>query len=428
LSLRQLQVTVPPGRAHEVVSAAESCGVLSVTNVGASPAGHDLVIVNLEMGQTEELVELLNARFEREDSKAFTVAILPVEATVAASKPAAKVEGEGRAAREEVHEELVSTAQMDNSFFLLTVLSTVVVTFGMIMDDAAVVVGAMVIAPLLGPIVAFTFGIVTADTSMMHLGIRSEVVGLVLVVFAAALFGALFPGIPLTMSEQIAIRARPSLFNLVLALAAGTAGALSITTGLSTALVGVMVAVALLPPASVLGLGLGRWNTELIRGAGLLLVTNVAGIVLAGVLTFRFAGIRPEKWWRQKWANRSVRRTAVVVVGLVILVGGTLVPPTLRSLDDARVSSQLLQVIDTWAPPYLEVKHLSLDLLAREPSIEIELDTSRAPEALDIAVLYNLIEEVVPGAVLRVELTRVREFELRRSEAGGVPMWLPEER
>jgi len=417
LSLRQLQVTVPRGQGTACKDVLDRKGVLSATLLQASGSdGHDLVVANLHLGLTEELIDELEARFDFESPGTGIIVLLPVEAAVHDSDDQ-EHEAPDRAAREELEEVLEDASVLDQKFLLLAALSAVVAAFGLLMDDAAVVVGAMVIAPLLGPIVAFSFGVVTADERMIRRGLQAEVVGLLLSIFIATAIGALVRGFPITVSEQVGLRTSPNLFNVALALAAGSAGALSITTGLERALVGVMVAVALLPPASVLGLGLGRMDATVVRGSALLLVTNIVSIVLAGVLTFHLSGLRPGEWWRRRRASLSVMRVGAAAAGLLVLVALTLVPATAASLREMRATGQLLRSIEAWSPGYLEVDRLSLDLRRDTPRVNIELRTTRPPDAVDVAGLYELVSNVVPNPVVHLELSEVRFVELRRRTA-----------
>ncbi len=111
-----------------------------------------------------------------------------------------------------------------------------------------------------------------------------------------------------------------SLGDVLLALAAGSAAALSFTTGVLSALIGVMVAVALLPPLVTLGMlvGVGRWDMAL--GALLLLLTNLICINLAGVVTFLARGIRPLTWWEERKAKKATRQAIAIWTFLLILL------------------------------------------------------------------------------------------------------------
>lgn len=137
----------------------------------------------------------------------------------------------------------------------MVVLSTFVVTIGLIEDNVTVVVGAMVIAPLLGPNIAFAFAASLGDTRLMGKALRSALAGFGVALAIACLIGPIWP-VNLESREVLA-RTDVGLDSVVLALVSGAAAVLSLTTGVSTALVGVMVAVVLLPPTAALGMLLG---------------------------------------------------------------------------------------------------------------------------------------------------------------------------
>jgi uncharacterized hydrophobic protein (TIGR00341 family) len=176
----------------------------------------------------------------------------------------------------------------------LVMLSTAVAAIGLIKNNVAVVIGAMLIAPLLGPNLAFGLGTALGDISLMRKSALTNSVGIILAVILSVVVGVFWPFD--VSSPELAARAVVGLDSVALALASGAAAALSLTTGLSSVLVGVMVAVALLPPAVTLGLMLGHEDTAAAVGAGLLLAINVVCINLAIKVVFFIKGIHPRTW------------------------------------------------------------------------------------------------------------------------------------
>lgn len=219
-------------------------------------------------------------------------------------------------AREALYEEVEKSARPNRSFFVLVVLSTVVAAIGLIEDNVAVVIGAMVIAPLLGPNLALSLGTALGDIHLMRKSALTFFTGILLAVALSAALGALLPADP--TSHELLSRTEPGLESVALALASGAAAALSLTTGLSSVLVGVMVAVALLPPAATLGIMLGNGDTAAAVGAGLLLALNVVCINLAGKVVFFVKGIRPRTWIEQEKAKRAM---AVYIAGWLLTLG-----------------------------------------------------------------------------------------------------------
>ncbi len=232
------------------------------------------------------------------------------------------------AARETLYEEVEKSARLNSNFVVLVMLSTVVAAVGLIENSVAVVIGAMVIAPLLGPNLALSLGTALGDIPLVRKSAQTLFAGILLAVSLSAGLGLLWPSD--LASHELMSRTEAELESVVLALASGAAAALSLTTGLSSVLVGVMVAVALLPPAATLGLMLGHGNPGLAVGAGLLLVVNVVCVNLASKIVFFIKNIRPRTWLEKKKAKRAM--VTYILGWLVTLVILMLVIYARRSL------------------------------------------------------------------------------------------------
>lgn len=232
------------------------------------------------------------------------IVVLPVD--VSLPKPdeeERKQEDAANEAREALYEGVEKGVRLDLNFVVLVILSSLVAAIGLITNNVAVIIGAMVIAPLLGPNLALSFGTAMGDLSLIRKSVQTLIAGMLLAVAAPAALG-IFWSFDVT-NHELMLRTVVGIDSVALALASGAAAALSLTTGLSSVLVGVMVAVALLPPASALGLMLGSGNTALATGAGLLLAVNIACINLASKIVFDIKGIRPHGWREKEKAKRS---------------------------------------------------------------------------------------------------------------------------
>lgn len=223
------------------------------------------------------------------------------------------------ATREALYEEIEKSARLDANFVILVVLSTIVAAIGLIENNVAVVIGAMVIAPLLGPNLALALGTALGDTSLMWKAARANGLGIGLAFLLALAIGLVWP-VDIRSHELLA-RTDVGLDSVALALASGAAAVLSITTGLSSVLVGVMVAVALLPPTATLGLMLGSGQVHHALGAGLLLAVNIVCVNLAAKVVFLAKGIHPRTWWEQRKAKRAMTLYILIwAVTLALLV------------------------------------------------------------------------------------------------------------
>lgn len=206
--------------------------------------------------------------------------------------------------REELLATVGGSSMIDSTYLLLVGLSTVVAAIGLIEDNVAVVIGAMVIAPLLGPNLAFALGTALGDARLMARSMRANAMGLGLAVVLGAIAGFAFP--EAVRSGELLARTEVGPESVALALASGAAAVLSLTTGLSAVLVGVMVAVALLPPTATLGITLGAREWHLAEGALLLLLANVAAVNLAANIVFGARGVRPRRGKERARARRAM--------------------------------------------------------------------------------------------------------------------------
>jgi uncharacterized hydrophobic protein (TIGR00341 family) len=229
-----------------------------------------------------------------------------------------------RATREELYTQIEKGARIDDNYLLLTSLSTMVAAIGLIEDNVAVVIGAMVIAPLLGPVIAVAFASTLGDRRLLMTAARSALVGLGGAFLLSVGIGFLWPidigrGEILVGSTEILARTDVGLDGVAIALAAGAAAVLSLTTGLSSTLVGVMVAVALLPPTATMGMLLGAGMPTLAGGALLLLMVNVVCVIVAAKLVFYSRGIAPRTWYERSKARQS-KVLASTVWGLLLII------------------------------------------------------------------------------------------------------------
>lgn len=248
------------------------------------------------------------------------ILVLPVEISLPEqSKEERKEEASAIAARESLYKNVEKNSHLDMNFVVLVILSTIVVAIGIVENNVAVVIGAMVIAPLLGPNLAFGFGTALGDIYLMRKSALTTSVGIVLAVALSAVIGVVWPLEDL--SSELILRTDVGLDSVTLALASGAAAALSLTSGLSSVLVGVMVAVAILPPAAVLGIMLGHGEGDLAIGAGLLLAINVVCVNLASNIVFFIKGIGPRTWWEKEKAKRAMGTYILVwFVSIIILL------------------------------------------------------------------------------------------------------------
>lgn len=334
MALRLIEVYLPSG--HDGFPELEEKHALLDCRELDLADGRRLMRLLLDSDETEPLLEMLDREFSA--SEDYRIILLSVEATVPrpeknaepeeeTQQEAQKVQPLSRISREELYQDINDAIKATTTYYLFVILSTVVAAGGMLRDSPAVVIGAMVIAPLIGPNIALALGTTLGDADLLRRALKTNVVGLLIGFALSVGVGLLFEVLP--GAPEVASRTSVDLGSVVLALAAGVAGALSFTRGLSNALIGVMVAVALLPPLVAVGMlvGSGHWGAA--YGALLLTATNVAAVNLAGVVTFLVQGVRPMRWYEAKRAKQATRLAlALWVFVLALLVAAILLSST----------------------------------------------------------------------------------------------------
>lgn len=291
----------------------------------------------LEVSNQQEMMDSLTRAVNKHEN--WRIILLPVEATVPKYEPEEKQDKpnkgdqkwggkwlnvkdilRGSVTREELLTNIEQGGRLNFDFVMLVFLSTIVAGIGLVQSDVAIIIGAMVIAPLLGPNLALAFGAALGDQKMIFNAIKTNIVGVGFTLLIAIMAGYFIPEATVENSTELINRTNVNYASIALALAAGGAAVLSLTTGVSSALVGVMVAVALMPPAVALGITIGNMQWGYAYGAGLLLATNIVCINLAALAIFRLKGIKPRTWYEEKKAAKASRLNAAIWIFILILL------------------------------------------------------------------------------------------------------------
>lgn len=324
METRLIELTLPADRLAGLRKRVEQLDPIAIESLDSDEDRRAVLRVLVRQGQVESFLDKFESLSERYDEIRLTV--YAVEATLPAPPEPDEEDEAGRVGEEEreesnrlsrieLHAQIGRNAKLNSEYLWLVLFSSVVAAVGLVQGNVAAIVGAMVIAPLLGPNMALALSTTLADTELGIRAVKTGMSGVVLAVVLGVICGWYFkvdPALP-----EIAMRTRINHLDLILALAAGGAGALASTSGIAGALVGVMVAVALLPPLLVAALlaGAGHWQGAL--GAALLYSTNIAAVNLAAMTVFLSRGLTPRKWWDKSRAKRSA--TIFMVLWIVIL-------------------------------------------------------------------------------------------------------------
>jgi uncharacterized hydrophobic protein (TIGR00341 family) len=254
-----------------------------------------------------------------------------------------------------------------STFVVMTVVSAVVATTGLLSNSAAVIIGAMIIAPVMGPAISASVGSVLSNPVLFRRGVGLQVLGVSLAVVSALVFSLLLketfllpPGFDPIAVPEVRERLAPNLLSLVIAIGAGVAAVFSLTRGVSSVLVGAMIAVALVPPAATVGIGVAWGDALAVAEAGTLVLVNLLAVNLVALGLLWASGYRPVDAERTGEARRRTVLVGAVVVVALLLLSVVLVAVSALSVVDARFESALHDEIDDVLarPAYADVRHV----------------------------------------------------------------------
>lgn len=430
--MRLLQVTIPHGKRDAVLAALDDEGVDYV--VTDETSGRDytaIVYAPVPRAAVEPILEALRA--VGIDDQAYTVVI---DASTVVSrrydKLAERYEEENgdddRIAREELHTRAEELAPSTRTYVVMTIISAIIATAGLLLDSPAVVVGSMVIAPLIGPAMAASVGTVVDDQDLFERGVKLQIVGMGLAVVSAAVFAWFIrvahlipPGIDVTAIPEIRERLAPDFLSLAVALGAGVAGALSLSSGVSSAIVGVMIAVALIPPAATVGIGLA-WGLPMVSlGSGVLALVNGLSINFAALVVLWYSGYRPDRWFKLDEARTAtLKRVGVLAVSIALLsvfLGGVTYDSFQNAATEDAIREEVAGVVASDQYPDATVLETEVGysdaVLLREPNsvvVTVGVPPDRTPEGL-----ASRIDERVEAAAGHDIDTQVRYVTTERA-------------
>jgi uncharacterized hydrophobic protein (TIGR00271 family) len=299
-------------------------------------------------------------------------------------------------------------------FAMLLLLSTIIATYGVLKDSTATVIGAMIIAPLMVPIVATAAALVMGDLNRAGKALMVVVVGVTGVVLVAFVCGVIHPiFISFTTNSQITGRVSPSLGDLIVALASGVAGAFAVSRDdVADSLPGVAISISLVPPLAVSGISLSHGEFLAASGSFLLFITNFFSILLAGGLTFVFLGLSLAS---TQDLTRSIRRKAFITI-----IIGTLLVAIPLSLSSFRVArdSHLEYKAQKIARKWLEQSNFDLIKLdAHADRLEMVITGSGPPPSLsDFSESLDDEFDRDITTQLKVISSQIKFYPTRRSE------------
>lgn len=260
------------------------------------------------------------------------------------------------------------------NFYILLSLSGIIATLGLLANSAATIIGAMIVAPLMGPIIAIAYSIALGNQRLLKRSTFTLITGVFLTIATSFVITQLV-GIR-TFGSEIWGRVSPTLLDLGVALAAGGAGAFAKSRrNIADALPGVAIAVALVPPLSVVGIGLGSNSHSVATGATVLFLANLTGIIFSGALVFI----------AQRYGSlERARQGLIISIGAILLLG----LPLGFSLENVLVKEQARRSIN-YLLSRKSITFSSTDIR----DIQIRRQGRRLVVNLEVATALNSISE-----------------------------------
>ncbi len=242
---------------------------------------------------------------------------------------------------DDLRERSHSDAKLSLDYLVLVVASCLIATLGLLENSVAVIIGAMIVAPLMGPIQSFAYGSLSGDTRLLQKSVVAVAIGALLAVGLSWLVATIvaFP----SYGSEVAARTRPNVLDLGIAIAAGcVAGYARVRPSIANTVAGTAIAVALMPPLCVAGLLLGVRDWQEAMGAALLFGTNFLGIALACMIVYLIAGRF------QRRGRYALIVTAVVVVALAFPLMVSFLEIAREVQIEAQIREELLTDTETF--------------------------------------------------------------------------------
>ncbi|ABA21662.1 conserved hypothetical protein [Trichormus variabilis ATCC 29413] len=298
--------------------------------------------------------------------------------------------------------DLFKESILDISYIALIVGSCAIATFGLLSNSSAVIIGAMIIAPLMLPIRGLAFGALQGDIGLFRQGVISVALGTLLALAIAFSLG-LIVGLPDYGSEVLA-RSEPTLLDLGIAVAAGAISAYAkVESKISGSLAGTAIAVALMPPICVIGLGLAKADFALSLGATLLYLTNLLGITLSCMVTFLAAG-----YTSMSQARRPIVWTLVLTAILVIPLGVSFARLVRQTQLETSLRRALLNRTVTFQR--LQLFRSSTNWLVNPPEVRLSVRANDPVTPRQVKLLEEFVErEMGQPFTLIFEVGQVEE-------------------
>lgn len=343
----------------------------------------------------------------------------------------------------DIRDAICQNAGFDRAFVTMNTLAAIVACYGLLADSGAVVIGAMIIATLLGPISAFSLAIVDGELALQRRALLALLGGALLVLGISYVIGWINRDVPLT--HEISSRTAPTILDLAIAVAGGAAGTYAtISRKFSANLVGVAVATALVPPLAVVGMCLARGLNQMALGAALLFGMNLLGIQAASSIVLWMNGFHKIISQRQSGKHLIARNlvSPLIIGALAVSLSVSFYKTLAQQQFETNVRDSLKQTLKQYpgvymadlrfeAPDEFDPKNRVVCVVRSPYSLgpdKVQFLQDRLPktdgQSIELHVRSVLTSEVttkgyvhqLPGAVEKAEKARGKQIEMGATE------------
>lgn len=284
-------------------------------------------------------------------------------------------------------------------YAFLIVISASISLLGLLMPSVAVLIGAMLLSPLMMPIIGLGFGVATLDFAEIRRTSTALLLGSLVAVTLSVVLVSISP--VQTITSEIAGRTQPTLFDLLVALLSAIAGGYALIRGRGGTVVGVAIAIALMPPLVVVGFGIATWNWTVLSGSLLLFLTNAVTIALTAALVARVYGFG---------RNLSARHTGVQIVLFVVAVGLLSIPlgaALKRIAFEALAQRQVRDALSARFPEGARLSQVDIDYSASPVRVRAVMVTPRLEPKADQLLLNDLRMRLARPVDIHVDQLRI---------------------
>jgi uncharacterized hydrophobic protein (TIGR00341 family) len=411
--LQIVHATFSSGEGKEAVKLIENLGMeIEDYKLIESDSG-DLLIINLLYDKVDIVIDKLKGDFDFTNNVHRSLMIFTPDTIIPRNKEKANKESY-RASRETIVDYAKENSALSMQLIFLAIVASIVTSLGLITNNTAVIVGSMIIAPVFGPIAAMAIGIVLGDLKLLGQGLLSELTVVGIAIIVGGIFGVIIPNV--TLNSALEVRMLPTIADLLIAFAAGGAGAYSLIVHVkSQQLVGVVIAAALIPVMATIGIGISLGNISMIIGATLLLLGNFFALLLAIILVFYYQGLKPQ-WWYASTAKKLIKRSLIVLVISVVVLTVPLSAITYQQMIKEQPEDIVRKVYRKKFSDQLDSRLVSIDIDTEQKEAVLVLYTSSETSNTYFNSLteeikarlgsdYNLIFEVIPTKIIRPNLS-----------------------